>query len=523
MESQTRRRVSRLSRGSVWSAATCAQPDMLHCREHGANTNAQPSPSPQRSLENDIDKTIVWVTKDRDPTKLVSNHIAVWGEWIGQGIGLDGLDKIAESIREVPGTPLAGRRDRSGQTPSTNERRDIVAAESRLSLNRDGFLADTVWNISALLDLTDSVRWSLVTNKALGPMESRLTALLDVVLANEALKTSSASRLLIDFDTIMGARLDKLIEALLDKSNQPSRPVPVSFFAAKTAAGVLQRKWQLRFREAYVSLDRFRYHQMLTGHLVEISFSAPGAGVPDSPALWRETRRKEAPTEPNNNRRFYAGHWWLNIVCAHRDGIAGSARQVPARGRNGVVALPLLSGREEVLENGRSIYIRESSLVADMHVSLMTKVGQRIKILRGSQLRSIYAPSGGLRYDGLYTIVQYGHKLNEDIEMYRLALVLERVPGQKSMMDLKAVPKPSQLDDWRLYERFEGEKLKSTVGRKNYLAWKTKKMKDKLEHEQWLVSIGLKIGYPHWRTTQEDDIKQKATSKQGRRQAISSR
>lgn len=187
----------------------------------------------------------------------------------------------------------------------------------------------------------------------------------------------------------------------------------------------------------------------------------------------------------------------------------------------------------------------------------MTQVGQHIRVLRGTQLRSIYAPTGGLRYDGLYEvslaapatkfqspgpiirtaglysqrirlirdrykIVQYGHKLNEDIEMYRLALVLERVPGQTTMEDLKAVPKPSQLDDWRLHERLEGEKLKSTVGRRNFLAWKTKKMKDKLEHEQWLVSVGLRIGYPHWRGSLEDSIKQKASSMQGRRQAISS-
>lgn len=185
----------------------------------------------------------------------------------------------------------------------------MVAAESRLSLNRDGFLADTIWNIPALLDLTDSVRWWLATAKKLGPMESRLKAVLDVVLANEALK-ASASRLLVGIETIRGARLDKLVEALLDKRNQPPRPVPASFFAAKTAASVLQRKWRMRYREAYVSLDRVRYHRMLTsGHLVEVSFTAPAAGAPDTPALWWNTRGNEMPTEVESNRPFNAGQY----------------------------------------------------------------------------------------------------------------------------------------------------------------------------------------------------------------------
>ncbi|KAL8381454.1 hypothetical protein RB595_005630 [Gaeumannomyces hyphopodioides] len=388
---------------------------MLLCSECGVNFNVQPSLSPQRPLERDPGKAVAWVPKDRGSPKLA-----------GQGTGLDGLDNIAES----GGTLLTGPRDRSAQSPDASERHDIVASESRLSLNRDGLLAGTIWKIPALLDLTDSVRWWLATAKAPGPMESRLKALLDVVLANEALK-ASALRLLVDLETIRGARLDKLIEALLDKSNQPPRPVPASFFAIKTAAGALQRKWRQRFREAYISLDRVRYHRILTsGHLVEVSFNAPVAGAPGSPALWWNTRGKDVPTKPESNRQFHAGQ---------------------------------------------------------------------------------------------YKIVQYGHKLNEDIEVYRLALVLERVPGQRSMEDLKVVPKPSQLDDWRLYERLEGEKLKSMVGRKNFLAWKTKKVKDKLEYEQWLISVGLKTGYPHWRTTIEDDIKQKETPMQGRRQAISSR
>lgn len=36
-----------------------------------------------------------------------------------------------------------------------------------------------------------------------------------------------------------------------------------------------------------------------------------------------------------------------------------------------------------------------------MHYSLVTQVGQRMKVLRGFRLKSLFAPVAGLRYDGL--------------------------------------------------------------------------------------------------------------------------
>jgi hypothetical protein len=348
-----------------------------------------------------------------------------------QFAGLDGLDDIAKSDSNATATPLGSPHGRPGPTVGDSKKGVVGAEGAWLALSRDGLLADTIWNIPALLELTDSVRWSVTMTKTLGPLESRLTALLDVVLSNEALR-SSPSKLLVGIETIRGARLDKLVEALLDRNNQPPRPVPASFFAAKTAAGVLQRKWRLRFRDGYTSLDRVRYHRMLTsGHLMQVSFSAAVAGVPDSPALWK-TQECEPLVGAGGDRQFSAGQyvgllehlfictkpsfffyetladeprwrssWWLNIVCAHRDGVVGTTSQAPMKGQDGIAALPLLSGREEVMENGQSVYIRESSRVSDTHISLMTQVGQQIRILRGCQLRSIYAPSGGLRYDGL--------------------------------------------------------------------------------------------------------------------------
>lgn len=65
-----------------------------------------------------------------------------------------------------------------------------------------------------------------------------------------------------------------------------------------------------------------------------------------------------------------------------------------------MLALPLLTGQEELVREGTSKYIREGA-ASDMHVSLISMVGQPIRILRGHTLKSVWAPECGVRYDGL--------------------------------------------------------------------------------------------------------------------------
>lgn len=92
--------------------------------------------------------------------------------------------------------------------------------------------------------------------------------------------------------------------------------------------------------------------------------------------------------------------WWLNIGCAHRDGIIGAAFEKPTKGRYGVTALPLLTGSEERLPDGRTEYCRRGTQ-HEMHYNLISQVGKNTKVLRGFRLNSMYAPKAGLRYDGL--------------------------------------------------------------------------------------------------------------------------
>lgn len=59
----------------------------------------------------------------------------------------------------------------------------------------------------------------------------------------------------------------------------------------------------------------------------------------------------------------------------------------------------MLTGREEGLPDGRSVYIREGE-AREMHNNLVSQVGQKIRILRGFRLKSLHTPKAGIRYDG---------------------------------------------------------------------------------------------------------------------------
>lgn len=81
--------------------------------------------------------------------------------------------------------------------------------------------------------------------------------------------------------------------------------------------------------------------------------------------------------------------------------MVGSSIEKPTKGRYGIAVLPLLTGTEEVINDITSKYIRKSRNRSEMHFALLKQTGKRIRILRGYRLKSIHAPTGGVRYDGL--------------------------------------------------------------------------------------------------------------------------
>ncbi|KAL7946309.1 PUA-like domain-containing protein [Trichoderma barbatum] len=295
-------------------------------------------------------------------------------------------------------------------------------------------------NEPKLLELSDDIRSHLVEDASLGPRAEVVKRAL-----RELVRDESSAIPVMEFAIIQNARLDKLLSDMLTVGHQQAsfhlRP-RIDIVTAER----LQRLWMARFREKYFNIDQTRHLGLSkTGALKDI---------------------------------------WLNLACAHRDGIVGSIIETPTKGKYGDGALPLLTGREEVLPSGTVRYMREAKL-SETHVSLISSVGTQIRILRGHRLRSPLSPKAGIRYDGLYIIRQYSHKQNMQTRLHRTVITLERISGQPNMTDLAKVPRPSQMDDWVLFEKFEGEMIRQHHGEQSFLEWKLMKAQERMEQRQW--------------------------------------
>ncbi|KAI1777922.1 PUA-like domain-containing protein [Hypoxylon cercidicola] len=340
------------------------------------------------------------------------------------------------------------------------------------------------WDREALLRLSDSVRASLCCNKTLGPDAAELSDFLDAAWRYEDQRRHPS----VDFEVIEYARLDKLLAEVLDFAEiskaGPNRLTtadapPLRFRVDVLNAKSLSRNWRRRFRDQYFMIDQHRREALVTGgRLTDASF--------DDPLTYsRNTETNDPISELEGNLQFEAGDWWLNIACAWHDGIVASTSETPTKGRYGITALPLLTGQEDIINSNTFKYIREGK-PRDMHIPLISQVGRQIRILRGYQLKSLLAPEAGVRYDGLFTIKQYGSKLGEKTGVYRLELLLERVPGQKKSLDeVRQVPRPSQLDDWNSFTKLEGDRIKVLHGEATYLWWVIKLHEEKAEREEW--------------------------------------
>ncbi|KAI0406723.1 PUA-like domain-containing protein [Xylaria palmicola] len=341
---------------------------------------------------------------------------------------------------------------------------------------------DPDWNQATLLDLSDSTRAGLRNGHVLGPDVETLSGFLEAALRDEERKYPR-----LDFETIEYARLDKLLSELLlfadtMKGSELTPELLLRLRVNVSQAKALRRLWRRRFREQFFMMDQYRCAVLVEGgRLKDVSFNS---SLDYDLGKWQAMRVAGPVSEVEANLQFEPGHWWLNITCAERDGIVNSSLETPTTGCYGFTALPLLTGSEELIREDTVKYVREGR-TPDMHIPLISQVGRKIRIIRGYRLKSIFAPQAGLRYDGLYTIRQYGCKLDSNINKYRLELTLERVPGQRPLDDIGKVPKPSQLDDWALYEKLEGDKIRLLQGESSYLEWKLRRQEEKLEREEW--------------------------------------
>lgn len=60
------------------------------------------------------------------------------------------------------------------------------------------------------------------------------------------------------------------------------------------------------------------------------------------------------------------------------------------------------------------------------------------------------------------------------------------------MEDILHIPKPSQLDEWNMYEKLERERIRQTEGRAKFDDWKVTRNVEKMEREHWRRNLGFR-------------------------------
>ncbi|KAI1096396.1 PUA-like domain-containing protein [Rostrohypoxylon terebratum] len=405
-------------------------------------------------------------------------------------------------------------------------------SSARSTYSQESSEPDFNYNRAALLELSDSVRASLQRDKTIGSDNDKLTEFLEAALRDEELR-----RPVLDLETVEYARLDKLVAELLQhaeslriapsgigaamalvtpirsthethnphigtwtsrdegrkRNSGSATELPLRYKSDLAAAKNLLRAWRRRFREQYFMMDQHRCAGLVKGgRLKDVNFDT---SLTYDLGKWH-TKVSDPISEMEGNLWFETGHWWLNITCAERDGIVASSFETPTKGRYGIMTLPLMTGQEEMVRPNTYKYVREGRS-ADMHIGLISQVGRQIRVLRGHRLKSILAPQAGVRYDGLFTVKQYGCKQDSKTNSYRLELTLERIPNQKSLEEIGKIPRPSQLDDWNLYEKLEGDKVKLIQGEATYLEWKLRRQEENIEREDWRRAMWFKASFSH--------------------------
>jgi len=83
--------------------------------------------------------------------------------------------------------------------------------------------------------------------------------------------------------------------------------------------------------------------------------------------------------------------------------VVGTERETTSTGVDGITTLPLLTGKEIDMGHGKVRCLAEGVLPG-MHPALVGRIGKQVRVLRGHQLRSHFAPAVGIRNDGLYVV-----------------------------------------------------------------------------------------------------------------------
>ena len=128
--------------------------------------------------------------------------------------------------------------------------------------------------------------------------------------------------------------------------------------------------------------------------------------------------------------RLHNGQWWPMQICAMRDGAHGEI-EAGIHGRPGRGAFSVIlsgGGYDDVDEGDRILYCGTSgtegkATAGTNHLKETHKLKNPLRVLRSSALPQAnpYRPQKGLRYDGLYDIVDY-EIIDASTAMHRFSL-----------------------------------------------------------------------------------------------------
>jgi len=157
----------------------------------------------------------------------------------------------------------------------------------------------------------------------------------------------------------------------------------------------------------------------------------------------KRTTHKLESDNPNRTSCDYAGagdlqngQWWPLQICAMRDGAHGEIEAgIHGKPDKGALSVVMSSGGYADVDEGTSIQYCGTSGSAGKptagtnHLKEASRTRNPVRVLRSSALpaRNPYRPSRGLRYDGLYDVIDF-EVLDEETAMHRFSL--KRREGQ---------------------------------------------------------------------------------------------
>ncbi|KAK7733925.1 hypothetical protein SLS53_008077 [Cytospora paraplurivora] len=150
------------------------------------------------------------------------------------------------------------------------------------------WITPTGWDVSRLLDLSDTVRAALnegkrPTTTALDDLTFVLSTMLSDEMEDAPQPRGSTASQKVDLSVVERARLDKLVADIAPKEegayvNPRRKSAAPELWPGLEIARALEESWRTRFKREYFVIDERRCDSLLAGPLRDVLFSSIVSG-----------------------------------------------------------------------------------------------------------------------------------------------------------------------------------------------------------------------------------------------------